>query len=131
MLSARRIFTRSADTPETCAGHGRQSNNEIEGMEFEILSHAGLRVEHQGTTLIVDPWLIGSAYWRSWWNYPPVDLERLKALRADFVYLSHNHWDHFHGPSLRMLGKDVPILIPEDRYSRMRDDLYAMGFKRV
>jgi UDP-MurNAc hydroxylase len=100
-------------------------------MQFEILSHAGLRIEHGGTTLIVDPWLIGSAYWRSWWNYPPVDFERVQALRADFVYLSHIHWDHFHGPSLRALGKDVQMLIPEDRYSRMRDDLHAMGFKRV
>jgi UDP-MurNAc hydroxylase len=100
-------------------------------MEFEILSHAGLRIEHGGKTLIVDPWLLGSAYWRSWWNYPPVDVERMRVLRADFVYLSHIHWDHFHGPSLRMLGKDVEIFIPEDRYTRMRDDLRAMGFKRV
>ena len=100
-------------------------------MEFEILSHAGLRIEHGGKTLIVDPWLIGSAYWRSWWNYPPVDPVRMQSLRADFVYLSHIHWDHFHGPSLRMLGKDVEILIPEDRYTRMRDDLRSMGFRRV
>jgi UDP-MurNAc hydroxylase len=100
-------------------------------MEFEILSHAGLRIEHGGTTLIVDPWLIGSAYWRSWWNYPPVDAARARSLHADFIYLTHIHWDHFHGPSLRALGKDVQVLIPEDRYSRMRDDLNKMGFKRV
>jgi UDP-MurNAc hydroxylase len=100
-------------------------------MEFEILSHAGLKIEHGGSTLIVDPWLIGSAYWRSWWNYPPVDQARVQTLKADFIYLSHIHWDHFHGPSLRMLGKDVQVLIPEDRYSRMRDDLRAMGFTRV
>jgi UDP-MurNAc hydroxylase len=100
-------------------------------MEFEILSHAGLRIEHDGVNLIVDPWLVGSAYWRSWWNYPPVDMTRARALRADFIYLTHIHWDHFHGPSLRALGKDVQVLIPEDRYSRMRDDLRAMGFKRV
>jgi UDP-MurNAc hydroxylase len=100
-------------------------------MEFEILSHAGLRIEHGGTTLIVDPWLIGSAYWRSWWNYPPVDFARVQTLRADFVYLSHIHWDHFHGPSLRALGRNVQVLIPEDRYSRMRDDLRAMGFNRI
>jgi UDP-MurNAc hydroxylase len=100
-------------------------------MEFEILSHAGLRIEHSGVGLIVDPWLIGSAYWRSWWNYPPVDMTRARGLRADFIYLTHIHWDHFHGPSLRALGKDIQILIPEDRYSRMRDDLRAMGFKRV
>jgi UDP-MurNAc hydroxylase len=100
-------------------------------MEFEILSHAGLKVEHDGKTLVIDPWLIGSCYWRSWWNYPPVDPQRTRQLRADYVYLSHIHWDHFHGPSLRALGKEVQILIPEDRYTRMRDDLRSMGFKRV
>jgi UDP-MurNAc hydroxylase len=100
-------------------------------MEFEILSHAGLRIEHAGTTLIVDPWLIGSAYWRSWWNYPPVDQARVRTLHPDFIYLTHIHWDHFHGPSLRALGKYSQVLIAEDRYSRMRDDLRAMGFKKV
>jgi UDP-MurNAc hydroxylase len=100
-------------------------------MEFEILSHAGLRIEHAGTTLIVDPWLIGSAYWRSWWNYPPVDQARVRTLRAEFIYLTHIHWDHFHGPSLRALGKDLTVLIAEDRYSRIRDDLRAMGFKNI
>jgi UDP-MurNAc hydroxylase len=100
-------------------------------MEFEILSHAGLRVTHGATTLIVDPWLTGSAYWRSWWNYPPVDVERARALRADYVYLSHIHWDHFHGPSLRALGKQTRILVPEDRYPRMIRDLRSMGFSNV
>ena len=100
-------------------------------MEFEILSHACLRVTHGATTLIVDPWLKGSAYWRSWWNYPPVDAERASALRADYVYLSHIHWDHFHGPTLRALGKQTQILIPEDRYPRMIGDLRSMGFSNV
>jgi len=100
-------------------------------MEFEVLSHACIRVTHGGYTLIVDPWLVGSAYWRSWWNYPPVDAQRASGLRGDCVYLSHIHWDHFHGPSLRALGKNTWILIPEDRYTRMRRDLHSMGFKNV
>jgi L-ascorbate metabolism protein UlaG (beta-lactamase superfamily) len=77
--------------------------------------HGAKAMNIEITTPIVDPWLFGSAYWRSWWNYPPVDQERVRSLRADFVYLSHIHWDHFHGPSLHALGKDVRILIPEDR----------------
>jgi UDP-MurNAc hydroxylase len=100
-------------------------------MEFEILSHACLRVTHGAVTLLVDPWLVGSCYWRSWWNYPPIDADKGRALHADFVYLTHIHWDHFHGPSLRALGKDVQLLCPEDRYPRMYRDLRAMGFKNV
>ena len=100
-------------------------------MKFTILSHACLYVEHGDTALMVDPWLLGSAYWRSWWNYPPVDRQRVLGLRPTHIFISHIHWDHFHGPSLRAYGKDTPILIPEDRYDRMRRDLRSMGFKHV
>ena len=100
-------------------------------MKFTILSHACLYVEHGDTALMVDPWLLGSAYWRSWWNYPPVDRERVLSLRPTHIFVTHIHWDHFHGPSLRAYGKDTHILIPEDRYDRMARDLRTMGFKHV
>lgn len=100
-------------------------------MRFSILSHACLFVEHRGRSVLIDPWLRGSAYWRSWWNFPPVDRERADALRPDFIYLTHIHWDHFHGPSLRAFGRDTPVLIAFDRYDRMRRDLNTMGFHDV
>src|SRR5205814_3195917 len=49
--------------------------------------------------LLCDPWLVGSAYWRSWWNYPPVPDGLVETLHPDFIYLTHMHWDHFHGRS--------------------------------
>lgn len=100
-------------------------------MEFQILSHACLRVSHNGSTLVVDPWLHGSAYWRSWWNYPPVPEKLAASLSPDFIYLTHIHWDHFHGISLRKLGRDVPVYVPEDRYSRLKDDLKAVGMRDI
>ena len=100
-------------------------------MKFTILSHACLYVEQDDVALMVDPWLRGSAYWRSWWNYPAVDMQVVQSLRPTHIFLTHIHWDHFHGPSLRAYGKQVRILIPEDRYDRMARDLRAMGFKNV
>src|SRR5690348_18027489 len=41
-------------------------------MRFRILGHACLEVTSNSKQLLCDPWLVGSAYWRSWWNYPPV-----------------------------------------------------------
>src|SRR6516164_11760703 len=82
-------------------------------MKFTILSHAGLLVEHAGTRLVCDPWLLGSCYWRSWWNFPEPDPELIAELRADYIYLTHLHWDHFHGPSLRRLFHPATrVLIP-------------------
>ncbi len=100
-------------------------------MEFKVLSHAGLLVQNQNHSLICDPWLVGSCYWRSWWNYPPVSEELIASLNPDFIYLTHIHWDHFQGPSLRRLGKDKTILVPKGNYDRIVRDLHNMGFHHV
>ena len=100
-------------------------------MRFQILSHAGLLVEGSGVSLVSDPWLVGATYWRSWWNYPPVSRELVASLRPDYIYVTHVHWDHFQGPSLRKFPKSTPILVPRGHYDRMRRDLEAMGFTTV
>jgi len=100
-------------------------------MRFRILSHAGLEVQGAGKTLVFDPWLLGSTYWRSWWNYPPVSRELIASLKPDFIYITHVHWDHFQGPSLRKFALDTPILIPRGNAHRTRRDLLDMGFTDV
>ena len=101
-------------------------------MEFQILSHAGLLVKNKpGKSLICDPWLIGSSYWRSWWNYPPVSKDLINSLRPDFIYLTHIHWDHFHGASLKRFPNDIPIIVPKGNYSRIKDDLYYLGYENI
>lgn len=100
-------------------------------MNFRILGHACLEVASGGKRLLCDPWLVGSAYWRSWWNYPPVPDGLVEELDPDFVYLTHQHWDHFHGPTLRRLGLHRHVLIPKTPDCRVRDDLRDMGCTRI
>ena len=92
-------------------------------MYFQTLSHAGLRVVAGETELLCDPWLIGSTYWRSWWNYPPVPRDLVASLKPDYIYLTHLHWDHFQAASLRLFSPDTPVIVPYDRYGRMVRDL--------
>jgi UDP-MurNAc hydroxylase len=96
-------------------------------MRFRVLGHACLEVTSNSKQLLCDPWLVGSAYWRSWWNYPPVPEGLVDTLQPDFVYLTHMHWDHFHGPTLRRLGLGVHMLVPKTPDRRIYDDLKAMG----
>lgn len=74
---------------------------------LKTIGHATLVVSENGIPLIAtDPWLIGSAYWRSWWleKYPTKDeVEVVK--NAKFLYITHSHPDHFHYPTIRSLGK--------------------------
>ena len=100
-------------------------------MRFRVLSHACLEIKVEDFTLLLDPWLIGSAYWRSWWNYPPVDPALVRSIQPDAIYLTHVHWDHFHGPTLKRYPRSLPIYIPAERSTRMRDDLAAMGFSNL
>jgi UDP-MurNAc hydroxylase len=101
-------------------------------MKFTILSHAGLLVEHAGVRIVCDPWLLGSCYWRSWWNFPEPDPQLIADLRADFVYLTHLHWDHFHGPSLqRLFSPATRVLVPKVLTRRMVEDLNYLGFRDV
>jgi UDP-MurNAc hydroxylase len=101
-------------------------------MKFTILSHAGLLVEHAGARLVCDPWLLGSCYWRSWWNFPEPDPELIADLAADFIYLTHLHWDHFHGPSLnRLFRRKTCVLVPKVATRRMVADLRCLGFRNV
>ena len=96
-------------------------------MRFRVLGHACLEVTSNSKQLLCDPWLVGSAYWRSWWNYPPVPDGLVDTLKPDFVYLTHMHWDHFHGPTLRRLGLNRHILVPKTPDRRIYEDLKAMG----
>jgi hypothetical protein len=84
-------------------------------MDIETLGHAGLLVRDDAgdPVLFTDPWISGSCYWRSWWlqNYPSEALlEELK--RARFCYITHEHPDHFHTASIRLLGAGPHFLCP-------------------
>jgi UDP-MurNAc hydroxylase len=101
-------------------------------LQFTILSHAGLCVEHNGVRIVFDPWLIGSCYWRSWWNFPEPPVSLISDLKPDYIYLTHVHWDHFHGASLKKLfAPTTPILVPKVHTTRMLEDLKWLGFTDV
>ena len=93
-------------------------------MKFTVISHACLYVEYQDIKLLIDPWIIGSCYWRSWWNYPEVSKDLIKTIKPTHIYITHLHWDHYHGPSLRTFQKNDPvILFPKHFNKRMKKDL--------
>lgn len=99
---------------------------------IKFLSHASAIVESNGIKLLMDPWLIGSCYWRSWWNYPPVSKNDINDLNVDAIYITHVHWDHWHGPTLKKLfDKDTLIITHNEPNKRSVDDLRTMGFKNI
>ena len=100
-------------------------------MEFKVHGHACLEVNAAGKSIICDPWLLGSAYWRSWWNYPPLQPNVVEEVNPDYIYITHLHWDHFHGPTLKKLGTDKTVIIPKTPELRLLKDLKSIGFKNI
>jgi hypothetical protein len=82
---------------------------------LRTLGHACFVLYPEGANpwLVTDPWLVGSVYWRSWWlqNYPsPVEIDWLA--KSACIYVTHEHPDHFHMPTIRRLGDDPQYLFP-------------------
>jgi UDP-MurNAc hydroxylase len=100
-------------------------------MKFTIVGHACLFIETGAETILVDPWLSGSCYWRSWWHFPPNTPIRAEFLKPDYIYLSHHHFDHFHYPSLRRISRTARVLIPRFGVDVMRHELAGLGFSDV
>ena len=99
--------------------------------ELKMLSHASASVSYGGKTILMDPWLLGSCYWRSWWNYPPVKPELKSNLKVDAIYITHVHWDHWHGPTLKKLfSKDTLIITHDEPNTRSVNDMEEM-FSRM
>ena len=74
------------------------------------LGHATLLLELGGQRLLTDPLLTNRVlhlYRRS----PQISPETYQDI--DAVLISHNHWDHLDLPSLRRVGRQTPLIVPE------------------
>lgn len=84
-------------------------------LTLRTLGHACLALYREGENplLVTDPWLVGSVYWRSWWlqNYPSQE-EIAWLAKSVRIYVTHEHPDHFHMPTIRRLGCGPEYLFP-------------------
>ena len=107
-------------------------------MRFTVIGHASLYIETDGAggegtgpTILVDPWLFGSCYWRSWWHFAPQDELRPEWLAPDYLYLTHHHFDHFHYPSMRRIDKGTHVLVSRFGVDVMAGEVRSLGFRQV
>jgi len=106
---------------------------------LKIHGHSCLEFRAKNTFIIFDPWLSGSAYWRSWWNFPePTSIDKIIKDKLNcedvYIYITHLHWDHFHGPTLRKLHKKIAnlkFLISRVPEKRLKNDLFAVLNKNI
>ena len=99
-------------------------------MQFRIVSHACLDIKARGKRLVIDPWLNEPAYWSAWWHAPPPIFEA-DIFAADYVYVTHWHFDHFDPKTLKKFSKNTTVMVPRFPISGLHEQLRDIGFARI
>ena len=105
-------------------------------MQIGYLGHAGFVVETEGAVVVADPWVSRHGAFASAWMQLPQNHHLAPLLRAKledpgkprFVYLSHEHGDHFDREFLASIGRrDFTAVVPRFRRTEMVERLRATG----
>jgi UDP-MurNAc hydroxylase len=102
-------------------------------MKIGFISHASFTVESNGITLLCDPWLFGKAFNEGWALLSPAAAVPWE--RIEYIWISHQHPDHLHFPTLRSLTpqqRKRPIMLFQKHASqRIPKVLRGLGYSSV
>jgi UDP-MurNAc hydroxylase len=100
-------------------------------VEITFLGQAGLFIETNHGSILCDPWF-NPAYFASWFPFPSnegVDIAKIE--RPTYLYLSHQHHDHFDPQFLREhVSKDATVLLPDYPINLLERALRDVGFTK-
>ena len=109
-------------------------------MEITYLGHAGFYVETKETLVVADPWLSpDGAFDGAWFQFPNnhhlaawLDDKFSRSEKQRFVYISHEHKDHFDPKFLDSLScRAFTLVMPKFRRSALRKSLEEYSCLRV
>ena len=100
-------------------------------LRISRILHAGYLFEHEGLRVAFDP-IFENPFSGNCHAFPEVrfDLEAIRALELDAVFISHVHEDHCSLMSLDLLRRETPIYVycPQEA---LREMIRALGFHQV
>jgi UDP-MurNAc hydroxylase len=103
-------------------------------VKIQLVSHASVIVETEDCVIWTDPWLFGKAFNDSWSLLGPAAWDEAWLAGIDFLWISHEHPDHFHIPTLRSLPdafkQRVTVLFQQNNSDKMFEAFSRLGFTR-
>lgn len=103
--------------------------------EIELIAHAAVVLRLGPVVLLTDPWFAGRAFNESWALAPPAALRPGLLDEVTHLWISHEHPDHFHVPTLKGLPdafkERVEVLFQETPTPKVPDALRRMGFRSI
>ncbi len=107
-------------------------------MKVTFINHASILVENDaGDRLITDPWNHGRVFNNSWEllnNEEALQQKSQVILESvNYIWISHEHPDHFHIPTLLSIPKEkrqnITVLFREEKKTNVKDALLKFGYK--
>lgn len=102
-------------------------------MKIKLLSQASVIVELGGVRVLTDPWFHGKAFNDSWSLFPPSAYREEDLEGVEYLWISHEHPDHFHPPTLRGLPerfkRSVTVLFQRNNSDKLFRALEKFGYK--
>ncbi len=101
-------------------------------MQIQLVSHASVLIRTEDVQIWTDPWLTGKVFNNSWTllHAPAWDPAWLDSI--DYIWISHEHPDHFNIPTLRALPeafkRRVTVLFQSSNSDKMFAALRRLGF---
>lgn len=101
-------------------------------MDVRLIGHASVIVDTGDVRIWCDPWLTGKVFNESWTLFPSPRFEPEWLDEVDYLWISHEHPDHFNIPTLRGLPDEfkqrVTILFQQNTSQKMFDAFSKLGF---
>ncbi|MEE3328853.1 MAG: MBL fold metallo-hydrolase, partial [Myxococcota bacterium] len=99
------------------------------------MNHACIRVSYGSESLLCDPWFSGRVFNDSWGLLEETDVDTLELDRVRHIWISHEHPDHLHFPTLRALRErlsgEVTVYFRKQKRPHVRNALEGLGFRFV
>ena len=109
--------------------------NKIE-KNLKFWGHNCFSIVSNQTLLITDPWFSKTgAFFGSWFQYPKNHhlqddiLNMINSFEKAFIFISHEHQDHYDKEFLSNVRKDTRILIPSYKDEFFRKDCESLGLQ--
>ena len=107
---------------------------------ISLINHASVKIDIDNVSIISDPWYEGAAFHKGWKLIYELPNEKLKKYfeKADYVYISHEHPDHF-SPGfflnkenkLIFKEKNIKVLFQETKDKRVATFLKKNGYEVI
>ena len=100
-------------------------------MSFRFINHACIEVDFGEGTLVTDPWFFGRVFNESWELM--VEGGDIDYARIRYIWISHEHPDHLHFPTLRSIREQAPqpitVLFREQKDKSVVKAIAALGYE--